>query len=146
MELAFSSPEVGQQNAAKELLLPRAFSHFPGLTRPAEWRPFDTPGSACNNITVVLPQHSRIGCLDTSRAEVAELADAHGSAPCTRKGVGVRVPSSAPLLLESALSLVVITKSTTLTSLFVVASAMRARCELQQSGFSSVSTSTAPGG
>jgi hypothetical protein len=32
------------------------------------------------------------------RAEVAELADAHGSGPCTRKGVGVRVPSSAPNL------------------------------------------------
>jgi hypothetical protein len=31
-----------------------------------------------------------------SQAEVAELADAHGSGPCTRKGVGVRVPSSAP--------------------------------------------------
>jgi hypothetical protein len=30
-------------------------------------------------------------------AEVAELADAHGSGPCTRKGVGVRVPSSAPI-------------------------------------------------
>jgi hypothetical protein len=29
-------------------------------------------------------------------AEVAELADAHGSGPCARKGVGVRVPSSAP--------------------------------------------------
>jgi hypothetical protein len=24
------------------------------------------------------------------------LADAHGSGPCTRKGVGVRVPSMAP--------------------------------------------------
>jgi hypothetical protein len=33
-----------------------------------------------------------------SKAEVAELADAHGSGPCTRKGVGVRVPSSAPNL------------------------------------------------
>src|ERR1700722_31519 len=33
-----------------------------------------------------------------SLAEVAELADAHGSGPCTRKGVGVRVPSSAPLV------------------------------------------------
>src|SRR3954470_23301794 len=32
------------------------------------------------------------------RAEVAELADAHGSGPCTRKGVGARVPSSAPSL------------------------------------------------
>ena len=29
-------------------------------------------------------------------AIVAELADAHGSGPCTRKGVGVRVPSMAP--------------------------------------------------
>src|SRR6516165_10840054 len=35
------------------------------------------------------------------RAEVAELADAHGSGPCTRKGVGVRVPSSAPIHLKS---------------------------------------------
>src|SRR5947207_13355127 len=35
-------------------------------------------------------------------AEVAELPDAHGSGPCTRKGVGVRVPSSAPLLLLSS--------------------------------------------
>src|SRR5215475_10480230 len=33
-----------------------------------------------------------------SLAGVAELVDAHGSGPCTRKGVGVRVPSSAPLL------------------------------------------------
>jgi hypothetical protein len=32
---------------------------------------------------------------------VAELADAHGSGPCTRKGVGVRVPSSAPLFESS---------------------------------------------
>ena len=31
-----------------------------------------------------------------SCAEVAELADARGSGPRTRKGVGVRVPSSAP--------------------------------------------------
>src|SRR5436190_3515042 len=35
---------------------------------------------------------------EKSLAEVAELADAHGSGPCTRKGVGVRVPSSAPLI------------------------------------------------
>ena len=38
-----------------------------------------------------------------SLAEVAELADAHGSGPCTRKGVGVRVPSSAPSLGPSTL-------------------------------------------
>src|SRR6185312_2574357 len=36
-----------------------------------------------------------------SLAEVAELPDAHGSGPCTRKGVGVRVPSSAPLIFLS---------------------------------------------
>jgi hypothetical protein len=35
------------------------------------------------------------------RAEVAELADARGSGPRTRKGVGVRVPSSAPIHLKS---------------------------------------------
>ena len=34
------------------------------------------------------------------RAEVAELADARGSGPRTRKGVGVRVPSSAPILFK----------------------------------------------
>ena len=33
------------------------------------------------------------------RAEVAELADARGSGPRTRKGVGVRVPSSAPRII-----------------------------------------------
>jgi hypothetical protein len=31
---------------------------------------------------------------------VAELADARGSGPRTRKGVGVRVPSSAPILFK----------------------------------------------
>ena len=36
-------------------------------------------------------------------AEVAELADAHGSGPCTRKGVGVRVPSSAPIVQSQLL-------------------------------------------
>src|SRR5271167_2719278 len=35
-------------------------------------------------------------CATPHHAEVAELADAHGSGPCARKGVGVRVPSSAP--------------------------------------------------
>src|ERR1019366_4717510 len=35
-------------------------------------------------------------CNESPLAIVAELADAHGSGPCTRKGVGVRVPSSAP--------------------------------------------------
>ena len=31
------------------------------------------------------------------RADVAELADAHGSGPCSRKGVEVQVLSSAPV-------------------------------------------------
>src|SRR5882724_9816724 len=35
---------------------------------------------------------------DALRAEVAELADAHDSGSCARKGVGVRVPPSAPLV------------------------------------------------
>jgi hypothetical protein len=38
------------------------------------------------------------------RAEVAELADARGSGPRTRKGVGVRVPSSAPIVYNQQLS------------------------------------------
>src|SRR6266851_115396 len=37
------------------------------------------------------------------RAVVAELADAHGSGPCTRKGVGVRVPPSAPKFSSASL-------------------------------------------
>ena len=40
-----------------------------------------------------------------SRAEVAELADARGSGPRTRKGVGVRVPSSAPTDLTNSIQL-----------------------------------------
>ena len=36
----------------------------------------------------------------SARAEVAELADAHGSGPCTRKGVEVQVLSSAPKAAE----------------------------------------------
>src|SRR5438045_1954552 len=46
-------------------------------------------------IEVVLPTAADSFAAPQS-AEVAELADAHGSGPCTRKGVGVRVPSSAP--------------------------------------------------
>src|SRR6185437_5202380 len=42
-------------------------------------------------------------CLAPINAEVAELADAHGSGPCTRKGVGVRVPSSAPTFIFNSL-------------------------------------------
>ena len=33
-------------------------------------------------------------------AEVAELVDAHGSGPCARQGVGVRVSPSAPTSFE----------------------------------------------
>ncbi len=43
-------------------------------------------------------RHIQSRALDSCEgcAEVAELADAHGSGPCTRKGVEVRVLSSAP--------------------------------------------------
>src|SRR5207302_3501540 len=41
---------------------------------------------------------------DHDQAEVAELADAHGSGPCTRKGVGVQIPSSAPDFLKMSSS------------------------------------------
>src|SRR4029077_17735244 len=40
-------------------------------------------------------------CNVSPLAIVAELADAHGSGPSTRKGVGVRVPSMAPRFLVS---------------------------------------------
>ena len=64
-----------------------------GISTLAAHRLFDTVTCVCETLN---------GCLfsivaeNVSRAEVAELADAHGSGPCTRKGVGVRVPSSAP--------------------------------------------------
>ena len=38
---------------------------------------------------------------DCPLAIVAELADAHGSGPCTGNGVGVRVPSMAPKAVDS---------------------------------------------
>jgi hypothetical protein len=41
--------------------------------------------------------------LQSRIAIVAELADAHGSGPCTGNGVGVRVPSMAPEILQKAL-------------------------------------------
>ena len=38
---------------------------------------------------------------------MAELADAHGSGPCTRKGVGVRVPPSAPNIMVNLVTVYV---------------------------------------
>src|SRR5579872_2991605 len=55
-------------------------------------RRFDTPQYPCKIQVVVLPENRVTRYI----AIVAELADAHGSGPCTRKGVGVRVPSMAP--------------------------------------------------
>ena len=58
---------------------------------------FDTPCRLCRIDGVVSSIKTAAGRPATQTlAEVAELADAHGSGPCTRKGVGVRVPSSAP--------------------------------------------------
>jgi hypothetical protein len=58
---------------------------------------FDTQFPPCKNRSSGFFLQGGLGRRATqSLAEVAELADAHGSGPCTRKGVGVRVPSSAP--------------------------------------------------
>ena len=56
-------------------------------------RAFDTASRICETHNCcIFGGFRRI----VQRAEVAELADARGSGPRTRKGVGVRVPSSAP--------------------------------------------------
>src|SRR5882724_1098095 len=61
---------------------------------------FDTQFPPCKNRGSGFFLQGGLGRRATqSLAEVAELADAHGSGPCTRKGVGVRVPSSAPAVL-----------------------------------------------
>jgi hypothetical protein len=62
-------------------------------TRP-RWRSL-TPGKS--SVRLGLAASPAVALDIHVRAEVAELADAHGSGPCTRKGVGVRVPSSAPV-------------------------------------------------
>ncbi len=68
-----------------------------------DWPPLEKPDpgdhqhtESCRSGGVVSSIKTAAGRPATqSLAEVAELADAHGS-PCTRKGVGVRVPSSTP--------------------------------------------------
>jgi hypothetical protein len=60
--------------------------------RLPSYAPFDIRAVFCTLDVAAYPAR-RAGFY---RAGVAELADAHGSGPCTRKGVGVRVPSSAP--------------------------------------------------
>ena len=63
-------------------------------------RGFDSRPSPCRIILgSSFPKDGSRGPSPVTFAEVAELADAHGSGPCTRKGVGVRVPSSAPKLI-----------------------------------------------
>src|SRR6266496_5642500 len=63
---------------------------------------FDTQFPPCKNRSSGFFLQGGLGRRATqSLAEVAELADAHGSGPCTRKGVGVRVPSSAPVRTRS---------------------------------------------
>src|SRR4051794_14762315 len=65
-------------------------------------RGFDSRETVCLNRDAV-PFDSAGVCPLSSysiSAEVAELADARGSGPRTRKGVGVRVPSSAPSLSD----------------------------------------------
>src|SRR6266852_3929783 len=65
---------------------------------------FDSPCSPCRILLVVLSWKAapkRLPHPSHLFAIVAELADAHGSGPCTRKGVGVRVPSMAPVAFRS---------------------------------------------
>src|SRR5579864_3534310 len=59
---------------------------------------FDMRLRACRIDTQVFRMRRLSGCRDelSPLAIVAELADAHGSGPCTGNGVGVRVPSMAP--------------------------------------------------
>src|SRR5271157_4724413 len=76
--------DVMRKAEVAEAIAADAEIHGAGLTWMA---PFVTLGIAAS--PAVRAGHNL-------RAEVAELADAHGSGPCTRKGVGVRVPSSAP--------------------------------------------------
>jgi hypothetical protein len=61
---------------------------------PSQTGPPLTPGPAFARLRVAACSVETSGLV--YRAEVAELADARGSGPRTRKGVGVRVPSSAP--------------------------------------------------
>src|SRR5437773_12339118 len=72
-------------------------------------RCIDSPGLTGSDTSVEYPLQSFPGkrpetAASESLAEVAELADAHGSGPCARKGVGVRVPSSAPFLICQRIS------------------------------------------
>ena len=58
---------------------------------------FDSLNDGCRIKKQVFLMRRLSGCRDESLlAIVAELADAHGSGPCTGNGVGVRVPSMAP--------------------------------------------------
>src|SRR6476620_5965322 len=74
------------QSTGKERFPVGPYDRLRGLTSPA----------AFARLATAAVQHPA----GSYRAEVAELADAHGSGPCTRKGVGVRVPSSAPASLK----------------------------------------------
>ena len=68
--------------------------HAGGAAPPV--RLIDIPRSVCKTKLSRLTCPAPGQCVIEDRAVVAELADAHGSGPCTRKGVGVRVPPSAP--------------------------------------------------
>jgi hypothetical protein len=62
---------------------------------------FDSQRAPVEYYSLFFPDRlARKGRPATLFAIVAELADAHGSGPCTRKGVGVRVPSMAPIILN----------------------------------------------
>jgi hypothetical protein len=81
----------GEFCAGKTLIEPEGASRGAGFDTYAKPRKID----------VYFPSQAPVFVWRSFNAEVAELADAHGSGPCTRKGVGVRVPSSAPVLFSS---------------------------------------------
>ena len=76
-----------------------AMTHLTPQVAPKRW--FDIVFTVCHTDSaagVAVAPHDLTVMLNGSLlcAEMAELADARGSGPRTRKGVGVRVPSSAP--------------------------------------------------
>ena len=81
-------------------VLLRIFAGISRAVRRSSWG-FDTFSKPFKIDKYFLSQSAGVCLAPHLQAEVAELADAHGSGPCTRKGVGVRVPSSAPDFLSS---------------------------------------------
>src|SRR6185312_5231031 len=70
--------------------------------KPCQCKRYDAQLTVAARFERLTRSHAARGSTPVRSAEVAELADAHGSGPCTRKGVGVRVPSSAPAFFSAS--------------------------------------------